>query len=147
MSSDTKTRTAGAIGHWMLDEIDQRIDQVLEFPEQWGGLEVMEPMVLMLSMLRARVHDASATDRTVVDDYLRFLSTRVGAGAASLPARLGPEATVEKVGEILRAFVEESRGRTTKRAPFHFVAETSPRPQLAELLAESPHLAATRKAG
>jgi hypothetical protein len=46
--------------------VDEKLDQVLAQPRSWGGEDALEPLVLMLSMLRARAADPTSSDQDVV---------------------------------------------------------------------------------
>ncbi|MFV8751242.1 hypothetical protein ACNOYE_11925 [Nannocystaceae bacterium ST9] len=88
-----------------IEQIDRRIDQVLKYPEGWGGVDALEPLVLMLLMLRAGVDESTSDDRTVVAEYRKSLGQRVGGGAADLRARLGEDCSIDRMVEILREHV------------------------------------------
>jgi hypothetical protein len=86
--------------------IDEKLDQVLEQPAGWGGVEALEPVVLVLLMLRNRVADPTASEREVIKSYRKFLAERTGPGASDLRARLGSDCSIERMVEILREHVE-----------------------------------------
>jgi hypothetical protein len=92
-----------------IDILDRRIDQVLKYPGGWGGKDTLEPLVLMLLMLRSSVTDSDSNDRIVVGEYQKFLTERVGGGAADLRARLGEDCSEARMVEILREHVERVR--------------------------------------
>lgn len=81
--------------------IDERLDQVLAQPRSWGGTDALEPLVLMLSMLRARVADPTSTDQEVIRAYLGLLARRVGKGAGDLKSRLGPQCSIDSMVAVL----------------------------------------------
>lgn len=92
-----------------VDLIDRRLDQVLKYPQGWGGVDSLEPLVLMLLMLRSSVNETTPSDRAVVAEYRKFLAERVSGGAADLRARLGEDCSEARMVEILREHVERVR--------------------------------------
>lgn len=103
--------------------IDRRLEQVLKYPQGWGGVDTLEPLVLMLLMLRSSIDDVTPKDRIVVDEYRKFLAERVGGGAADLRARLGEDCSEARMVEVLREHVERIRQQTSVEPP------TSPFPE------------------
>jgi hypothetical protein len=112
---ETDTRAA------FVNLLDQRLEEILECPAGWGGVDALEPLVLTLMMLRAKTADPMADERQVLRDYRRFLAPRVGPGSADLKTRLGAEATDVKMRDILREYVEcmrrDGSGRAISRLP------------------------------
>lgn len=100
-----------------IDILDRRIDQVLKYPGGWGGIDTLEPLVLMLLMLRASVTDSGSNDRVVVEEYRKSLAKSVGAGAADLRARLGEDCSEARMVEVLREHIERVREQTHTEPP------------------------------
>lgn len=102
--------------HTLTEKLDEKLDQVLKSPRGWGGLDVLEPLVLMLLILRAETGDPPSSHAEVLRRYRRFLAERFGAGAGDIRARLGGALSLEAVVNVLREHVETVRGRG---APAH----------------------------
>ena len=117
--------------------IDEKLDQVLEQPEGWGGVEALEPVVLVLLMLRNRVADPAASERDVIKDYRRFLAGRTSPGASDLLTRLGSDSSIERMVEILREHVECAQA--TGIVPTVRPAVPRGRPTRPEQPAAEPH--------
>ena len=49
--------------------LDEKLREVLSAPGTWGGVEALEPLVLMLLMLRRRIHDPTAQDQELTHSY------------------------------------------------------------------------------
>ncbi len=45
-----------------LRDIDAKVGEILDVPESWGGADVLEPLVLALLQLRARVEAGASAD-------------------------------------------------------------------------------------
>lgn len=84
--------------------LDAHLEAVLSNPGGWGGAEALEPVVLMLWLLRAELGDPSMAAADVLQRYRNFLALKVGPGAAGLRERLGNRATLATMVEILREF-------------------------------------------
>lgn len=93
--------------------LDEKLDQVLKNPRGWGGVDVLEPLVLMLLILRAETADPPASHAEVVQRYQQFLTERLGPGAGDVRERLGEDLSLEAVVNVLREHVETVRGRRT----------------------------------
>jgi hypothetical protein len=91
--------------------LDRRLAEVLDRPAGWGGIDALEPLVLTLLMLRTQVVNPVADERAVVRTYRRFLAVEFGAGAADLRTRLGADASLARVVDVLRRFVAQATGR------------------------------------
>ena len=92
--------------------VDEKLDHVLAHPGGWGGTETLEPIVLLLSMLRARTLDSTASDQAVLKTYGVFIADRVGKGAGDLRSRLGLNGSVDAMVTVLREFVDSARQRS-----------------------------------
>jgi hypothetical protein len=91
--------------------LDRRLAEVLDCPAGWGGIDALEPLVLTLLMLRTQVVNPVADERAVVRTYRRFLAVEFGAGGADLCTRLGADASLARVVDVLRRFVAQATGR------------------------------------
>lgn len=92
--------------------LDERLENVLFHPGQWGGTEALEPVVLMLWLLRAELGDPPMSSADVLQRYQNFLALKVGPGAAGLRERLGNRATITTMVEVLREFGSHMATRT-----------------------------------
>jgi hypothetical protein len=95
--------------------LDDKLDQIVSEPGGWGGVDALEPLVLVLLMLRSQVRLPGKSDREVVSDYRKFLAEHVGAGAGDLKSRLGADCSAERMAELLRQYIDravESAGST-----------------------------------
>ncbi len=90
--------------------IDEQLGLVLGYPLGWGGMDALEPVVLALLMVRARVADPTVSDRVLHRSYRKFLAEQVGGGAAGLRDRLGSNCSVERMVEVLREYVNSVTG-------------------------------------
>lgn len=88
--------------------LDDKLDQVLSDPGGWGGADALEPLVLVLLMLRSQVRLPARSDREVVSEYRKFLAEHVGAGAGDLKSRLGADCTPQRIAELLRQYVDRA---------------------------------------
>lgn len=91
--------------------LDEKLDQVLKNPRGWGGVDVLEPLVLMLLILRAETADPPLPLAEVLRRYRRFLAERVAPGAGDIRARLGAALSLEAVVDVLREHVDIVRRR------------------------------------
>ena len=94
----------------LTERLDEKLDQVLKNPRGWGGMDVLEPLVLMLLILRAETADHPLSHAEVLRRYRRFLTERVAPGAGDIRARLGEALSLEAVVDILREHVDSVRG-------------------------------------
>lgn len=117
--------------------IDEKLEQVLEQPSGWGGMEALEPVVLVLLMLRGRVANPTASDRAIITGYRKFLAERTGPGAADLRTRLGDDCSIERMVEVLREHVECAQ--TAGIVPAGFPDVPRERPARPEQPAAEPH--------
>jgi hypothetical protein len=97
----------------LTEKLDAKLDQVLKNPRGWGGMDVLEPLVLMLLILRAEVTHPPSTHAEVLRRYRQFLAERVAPGAGDIRARLGEALSLEAVVEVLREHVDTIRRRET----------------------------------
>lgn len=117
--------------------IDEKLDQVLEQPAGWGGVEALEPVILVLLMLRNRVADPTASEREVIQSYRKFLAERAGPGASDLRSRLGSACSLERMVEILREHVDCAQA--TGIVPTVIPEVAAERPIRREQPAAEPH--------
>ena len=106
--------------------LDRQVAEVLACPAAWGGIDALEPLVLTLAMLRAKVADPDADDRAVLRDYRRFLAHRVGPGAADLKTRLGADATESQMRDILREYLDSLPAQPAQAGGVQLVDITKP---------------------
>ncbi len=95
----------------LTERLDEKLDQVLKNPRGWGGVDVLEPLVLMLLILRAETADPPLSHAEVLRRYRRFLAERVAPGAGDIRERLGEALSLEAVVDVLREHVDTVRGR------------------------------------
>ncbi|QRN95433.1 hypothetical protein JRI60_41255 [Archangium violaceum] len=95
----------------LTERLDEKLDQVLKNPRGWGGVDVLEPLVLMLLILRAETADPPVSHAEVLRRYRRFLAERVAPGAGDIRARLGEALSLEAVVDVLREHVDAVRER------------------------------------
>ena len=86
--------------------VDEKLDHVLTHPGSWGGTETLEPIVLVLSMLRARAANPAVTDQDVLKAYHTFLARRVGRGNGDLRSRLGSNYSIDTMVQVLQDFTK-----------------------------------------
>lgn len=103
--------------HQLTRLLDERLEDVLSNPGGWGGTEALEPVVLMLWLLRAELGAPSMTFADVLQRYRSFLALKVGPGAAGLRERLGNRATLTTMVEILREFGVHMSTRASASEP------------------------------
>lgn len=101
----------------LTERLDEKLDQVLKNPRGWGGVDVLEPLVLMLLILRAETADPPLAHAEVLRRYRQFLAERVAPGAGDIRARLGEELSLEAVVDVLREHVDTVRGRRELSPP------------------------------
>lgn len=92
-------------------KLDEKLDQVLKNPRGWGGVDVLEPLVLMLLILRAETANPPSSHAEVLQQYQAFLAKRLAPGAGDIRERLGEALSLERVVNLLREHVEAVRGR------------------------------------
>lgn len=97
--------------------IDEKLREALSAPGAWGGVEALEPLILMLLMARRRVHDPTARDQELTRSYRKFLARVTGASAARLADRVPSEGRVKHMVEILGDFVDQERAEASNEAP------------------------------
>jgi len=92
--------------------IDEKIENVLDAPQAWGGLEPLEPLILALLMCRQFTALGDDDERGLIRQYRLHLSDSVGPGSARLmdrpPDRPG---RLEIAVDVLRKFAEAQRER------------------------------------
>lgn len=93
----------------IVEYLDEKIELVLSAPAAWGGLEPLEPLILMLLMCRRYAALGDDDERTLMRAYRRHLAESLGRGSARLVERLPPEDCVPRAVEVLRSFAEGQR--------------------------------------
>jgi hypothetical protein len=101
----------------IVEYIDEKIDLVLEAPQAWGGEEPLEPLVLMLLMLRQFVVSNDDDEHQLLRAYRRHLAGSVGPGAARLIERLPDGDKCLAAVPILQEFVNRQRTEPSVRIP------------------------------
>lgn len=101
----------------LLALVDQKLEEVLARPGMWGGTDTLEPLVLLLSMLRARAANPTTTDEAVLKAYHAFLAGRVDRGAGDLRSRLGADCSTDTMVAVLREYVDLIRERGVAPRP------------------------------
>jgi hypothetical protein len=95
----------------IVEYLDAKIAAVLSAPAAWGGLEALEPLVLMLCMCRQYAASENDDERTLMRRYRRHLAEHLGRSAAALVDRLPPDGDrLSKAVEVLRTFVASVHG-------------------------------------
>lgn len=97
--------------------IDDKLREVLAAPGAWGGVEALEPLVLVLLMARRRIHDPTTRDQDLVRGYRQFLARVTGPSASRLAARVPHEGRERHMVAILGDFVDQARAETSNEAP------------------------------
>ena len=97
--------------------IDEKLREVLSSPGAWGGAEALEPLTLMLLMVRRRVQEPSARDQDLTRSYRKFLARVTGPGAARLADRVPEQGREALMVEILDDFVDQVRAEMGDEAP------------------------------
>lgn len=88
--------------------LEARLESVLDNPKGWGGIEALEPLVLLLCIQRAELATPPVCQVELLQSYWAFLARRIGPGAGGLRERLGAEASAEAMISILREFSASS---------------------------------------
>lgn len=128
--------TESATSEEFLALIDDKLAQILEHPAGWGGASAVEPVVLVLLMLRNKVVDPTSSDRDVVKAYREFLAQRLAPGPGALATRLGTDASPSELAEVLREHVECAQA---KRIVPTEPPDVPKRPDRGEQPAAEPH--------
>jgi hypothetical protein len=89
--------------------IDEKLREVLSAPGAWGGVEALEPLILVLLMARRRIHEPTARDQDLTRRYRRFLARVTGPGAARLADRVPSLSREQHMVQILHDFVDQAR--------------------------------------
>jgi hypothetical protein len=97
--------------------IDEKLREILSSPGAWGGVEALEPLVVVLLMARRRVQEPTARDQDLMRSYRRFLARVTGPGAARLADRVPSTGREAHMVEILGDFVDQARAETVNEAP------------------------------
>lgn len=97
--------------------IDEKLREVLAAPGAWGGVEALEPLILVLLMARRRIHDPMGRDQDLVRGYRKFLARVTGPSAARLADRVPREERERHMVEILGDFVDQALAETANDAP------------------------------
>lgn len=101
----------------IVDYVDEKIDLVLEVPHAWGGAEPLEPLILMLLMIRQFVAFGDENERQLMRSYRQHLARSVGKGSARLIDRLPDGDKCDAAVSALTAFVEQQRSPRGSRIP------------------------------
>ena len=99
--------------------VDEKLEQVLANPGGWGGTDTLEPIVLLLAMLRARALDSTVSDQAVLKTYHAFIADRFGNGNGDLRSRLGPSCSIDAMVTVLREFVDSARSSESPKVERH----------------------------
>ena len=97
--------------------IDEKLREVLAAPRAWGGVEALEPLILLLLMARRRVHEPTARDQELTRSYRKFLARVTGPSAARLAERVPGTGREAHMVLILGDFVDQVRAETQSEAP------------------------------
>jgi hypothetical protein len=97
--------------------IDEKLREVLTTPGAWGGVEALEPLVLVLLMARRRIYDPGTRDQDLVRGYRQFLARVTGPSASRLADRVPREGRERHMVEILGDFVDQAPAETANEAP------------------------------
>lgn len=97
--------------------IDDKLREILTAPGAWGGVDALEPLILVLLMARLRATDARVRDQDLVRSYRKFLARVTGPSAARLAERVPEAQRQEHMARILGDFVEEVRAESLREAP------------------------------
>jgi len=99
--------------------IDEALDQVLANPQGWGGVDALEPAVLLLVILRGELSSPPVARSEVLRQYWASLADKVGPGSEDLRTRLGVRLSTETMVTVLRAYVGlvRSQAPLRKRPP------------------------------
>jgi hypothetical protein len=97
----------------LVEYIDDKINLILEYPQAWGGAESLEPLILMLLMLRQFAALGSDDERELMRAYRQYLAKAVGRGSVRLIERLPEESDVcTQAVAALAPFVVQQRARS-----------------------------------
>jgi len=99
-------RTVTSHSPRIVEYLDEKIELVLSAPAAWGGLEPLEPLILMLLMCRQYAAFGDDDERTLMRAYRKHLAESLGRGSARLVERLPPEDRMARAVEVLRRFAE-----------------------------------------
>jgi len=97
--------------------VDEKLREILSAPSAWGGVEALEPLVLVLLMARRRIHDPATRDQDLIRGYRKFLARVTGPGAARLADRVPSDGRERHMIEILGDFADQARAETASEAP------------------------------
>jgi hypothetical protein len=86
------------------DLIDDKLEDILAVPEQWGGEVVLEPLVLTLLQLRVEATRGKDAGAELVRRYRTHLRKSVGPGPLPLLERIAATHSPLAATEILRSF-------------------------------------------
>ncbi|HEX5748898.1 MAG TPA: hypothetical protein VFZ09_21845 [Archangium sp.] len=93
----------------ILRRLDEKLDSILDNPEGWGGIDALEPLVLLLLLLRAELATPRVTHAEVLKQYRVFLATRLRPGVGDIRERLGDALSLENMVALLREHVSSVR--------------------------------------
>lgn len=101
----------------ILRRLDEKLDFILDNPEGWGGIDALEPLVLLLLLLRADLATPRMTHAEVLKQYRGFLATRLKPGAGDIRERLGDALSLETMVNLLREHISSVRAQQRSSAP------------------------------
>ncbi len=88
----------------ILQWVDTAMDEILANPQGWGGIDALEPLFLLLVILRGEVASPRIAQQQVLTQYWTFLATHIRPGSDDLRARLGQDLSVETMVAVLRKY-------------------------------------------
>lgn len=101
----------------LLRQLDEKLDSILDNPEGWGGIDALEPLVLLLLLLRAELATPRVTHAEVLKQYRFFLATRLKPGVGDIRERLGDTLSLQTMVELLREHVSSARAHHRPSTP------------------------------
>lgn len=101
----------------LLKWIDTALDEILANPHGWGGVDALEPVILLLAILRGEFSSPRVAQQEVLRHYWAFLAAKVRPGSDDLRARLGERLSTETMVAVLREYVELVRRWAPGRPP------------------------------
>lgn len=90
--------------------IDKKIDDIIERPSAYGGKQPLEPLILVLLMIRQRTRDSEIVEAEIVQDFLAHVNKRLGFSPEPLSDRF-PETYDGEAEEaaLIREYVNALR--------------------------------------
>lgn len=89
--------------------IDDKLEDILAVPEQWGGDTVLEPLVLTLLQLRAEFAHGKDAGAELLRRYRTHLRKAVGPGTLPLLDRITAANSTRSATDVLRDFCSSER--------------------------------------